>query len=133
MNVALPVNDRLLRTALRGNGIFSALSGTVLAVTSRPLAEWMGISPATALLVLGVILLLYAVDLFWVTTRENLSLPFAWFAIIMDVLWVIGSVALLIMDPLGLTVAGKWAIGLIAEVVALFAIVQWVGVRRIIA
>lgn len=131
MNAALPVNDRLLRTALRGNGIFSALSGGLLLVASRPLAEWLGVSSAAALLVLGIILLLYAVDLFWVTTGENLSLPFAWFAIIMDVIWVIGSIILLVIDPLGLTVAGKWAIGLVAEVVALFAIAQWLGVRRL--
>lgn len=131
MNAVLPVNDRLLRTALRGNGIFSALSGVVLVVASRPLAEWLGVSSAAALLALGIILLLYAVDLFWITTWENLSLPFAWFAIIMDALWVLGSVILLVMDPLGLTVAGKWTIGLIAELVALFAIAQWLGVRRL--
>ena len=133
MNATMSVNDRLLRMALRGNGIFSTVSGALLVVASRPLAEFLGVSSAAALLSLGVILLLYAVDLFWMTSRENLSLPFAWFAIIMDVLWVIGSIVLLVADPLGLTVAGKWAIGLIAEAVALFAIVQWLGVRRITA
>src|SRR5690606_4272623 len=102
------------------------VSGALLVVASRPLAEFLGVSSAAALLILGIILLLYAVDLFWITSRENLSLPFAWFAIIMDVLWVIGSVILLVADPLGLTVTGKWAIGLIAEAVALFAVVQWV-------
>ena len=50
MNAVSTMNDRLLRTALRGNGIFSAVSGAVLVVASRPLAEFIGLSWPSALL-----------------------------------------------------------------------------------
>lgn len=131
MNAVNTVNDRLLRTALRGNGLFSAVSGVVLVVASRPLAQFIGLPWPSVLLITGILLLLYALDLFWFTSRETLNLTFAWIAIDLDVAWVIGSVALLLTDPVGFTVAGKWFIGLIAEVVALFAIAQWLGVRRL--
>ena len=131
MNVINETNDRLLRTALRGNGLFSAVSGAVLVLASRPLAETIGFPWPNTLLILGIILLLYALDLFWFTSRATLNITFAWVAIALDVAWVIGSIALLLTDPVGLTVAGQWFIGLIAEAVALFALVQWLGVRRL--
>lgn len=131
MNAVNTMNDRLLRTALRGNGLFSAVSGAMMVVASRPLAEFIGLAWPSALLILGIILLLYALDLFWFTSRATISLTFAWVAIVLDVAWVMGSVALLLADPLGFTVAGKWFVGLMAEAVALFAVVQWLGVRRL--
>ena len=131
MNAVNTMNDRLLRTALRGNGLFSAVSGAMMVVASRPLAEFIGLAWPSALLILGIILLLYALDLFWFTRRATISLTFAWVAIVLDVAWVMGSVALLLADPLGFTVAGKWFVGLMAEAVALFAVVQWLGVRRL--
>ena len=49
---------------------------------------------------------------------------------VLDVLWVLGSVALIFSNQIPLTVAGKWAVALVADVVALFAVLQYVGVRR---
>ena len=131
MNAVNTMNDRLLRTALRGNGVFSAVSGAMMVVASRPLAEFIGLAWPSALLIMGVLTLLYALDLFWFTSRETINMTFAWLTIILDVAWVVASVALLLADPLGFTVAGKWFVGLMAEAVALFAVVQWLGVRRL--
>ncbi len=131
MNAVNTMNDRLLRTALRGNGVFSAVSGAMMVVASRPLAEFIGLAWPSALLIMGVLTLLYALDLFWFTSRETINMTFAWLTIILDVAWVVASVVLLLADPLGFTVAGKWFIGLMAEAVALFAVVQWLGVRRL--
>ncbi len=131
MNAVNTMNDRLLRTALRGNGVFSAVSGAMMVVASRPLAEFIGLAWPSALLIMGVLTLLYALDLFWFTSRETINMTFAWLTIILDVAWVVGSVVLLLADPLGFTVAGKWFVGLMAEAVALFAVVQWLGVRRL--
>ena len=131
MNAVNTMNDRLLRTALRGNGVFSAVSGAMMVVASRPLAEFIGLAWPSALLIMGVLTILYALDLFWFTSRETINMTFAWLTIILDVAWVVASVVLLLADPLGFTVAGKWFIGLMAEAVALFAVVQWLGVRRL--
>jgi hypothetical protein len=47
----------------------------------------------------------------------------------MDLAWVIGSYPLLLIVPL--STGGKWVVGIVAEVVMIFAIAQWVGIRRI--
>ena len=53
----------------------------------------------------------------------------AWIAVILDVAWVIGSYPLLFVVPF--STSGKWIVGIVAEVVMLFALVQWLGIRRI--
>ena len=46
-----------------------------------------------------------------------------------DLAWVIGSYPLLFVVPFSTT--GKWIVGIVAEVVLLFALMQWLGIRRI--
>ena len=55
---------------------------------------------------------------------------FAWEVIALDVLWVLGSVLLIFTDLVPLSIGGKWTVALIADIVALFAILQYVGLRR---
>ncbi len=50
--------------------------------------------------------------------------------IVLDVAWVAGSALILLFDLVPLTTAGRWTIALLAEVVALFAILQTIGLRR---
>lgn len=52
-------------------------------------------------------------------------------AIALDVVWVFGSVAaLLLRDSPGLTVGGAWSVAIGADIVALFVLPQYVGLRR---
>ena len=53
-----------------------------------------------------------------------------WAVIIVDLLWVADSAALLVTGWLPLTVAGQWIIAIVADVVLLFAIWQYFGLRR---
>ena len=122
---------RLLRSALLGNSIFSLLSGLDFVLFSRPVATFLGLSSATVVLVMGVILIGYAYVIFRQGRIQLLNPSFAQFAIIADVLWVIGSAVLIFTDVAALTTAGKWAIAIIADVVLVFAVLQYVGLRRI--
>ena len=124
-------NDSLLRRALRGNGIFSTVSGIVFLAAAAPVAAFMGLNSSLPFTILGVGLIGYALLFFWQTNKEFIAANFAIFAIVADVLWVIGSWALILFDPFGFTVAGKWAVGLIAEAVFVFAVVQYIGLRRL--
>jgi hypothetical protein len=47
----------------------------------------------------------------------------------MDAVWVIGSYVLIVVVPF--SVGGKWVVALVAELVLAFAVVQWLGIRRI--
>ena len=120
----------LLRRALQGNGIFSTVSGLVFVAAANSLATFTGIQPPLAFTVIGVIVLSYALLLFWQAGKQTVDAPFALFTIATDTLWVIVSWALILLDPLSLTLAGKWSVGLVAEAVFVFAVVQTIGYRR---
>jgi hypothetical protein len=121
----------LLRNAMRANGVFSAVSGAAALLFSSTLADTTGIQPPLVFTVLGVILILYAIDLFWVTSRPQLDIRFGWAAVVLDLAWVLGSLVLLLTDLLPLTTAGKWIIAILADIVLVFAIVQFIGIRRL--
>jgi hypothetical protein len=121
----------LLRSALLGNSIFCFLSGLDFALFSRPVAKFLGVSSPTIVFALGFGLIVYALIVLLQSRAQPLSLPFARFAIVADLLWVLGSAVLIFTDLVTLTTAGKWAIAIIADIVLLFAIVQYVGLRRV--
>lgn len=130
MNIQIGSSYSLLRRAMRGNGVFSAVSGITCLLAAQPIAQFMGLGMPLVLQELGAVLLIYAGILFWVTTQERFDSRFGITAVILDILWVIGSIAILLSGWPALTVAGKWTVALLAEVVAVFAIVQAYGLRK---
>jgi hypothetical protein len=124
----------LWRRVLRGNGLFSGISGLVLLVGAQPVAAFLGLEWPVALMSLGVTLLAFAAVLFWITAQESVARPFVQFVFLLDVAWVVGSAAILLAGWLPLTVAGKWVVALLAEVVAIFAALEgyvlWQDVKR---
>lgn len=49
----------------------------------------------------------------------------------MDVAWVMGSTIILFTNWASLTNAGWWAVTVVADIVTIFAVVQYVGLRRL--
>lgn len=121
-------NDRLLRIALRGNAAFSATSGLVSLVAAGSLATLLGVPEAQVLTALGAQLLVFAAFLVWLSTRERIHPGLAMAVIAADVAWVIGTVPVVAADFL--TTVGVWTVLGIADVVAVFAALQWFGLRR---
>jgi hypothetical protein len=64
------------------------------------------------------------------TTQPSVNRNFARMTVVLDASWVIASIAILLAGWPPLSVAGKWIIALLAEVVAVFAILQAAGLRR---
>ena len=126
------VHDRfkMLRLALRGNGAFSLVSGLILAVGARPIALFMGAGSTAVYLILGIALIIFGLDLFWVAAKDVIDRRLAWTAVILDIIWVVASYTLLLGGWLSLAPAGNWTIALLAEAVAVFAIWQIIGLRR---
>ena len=133
MDTHLTTDDpsTLLRRALVANALFSGLSGMILALGARPVASFLGLQDAVVLTVAGALLLLYAAGLFYVATRPAVNRAAAWLAVALDLLWVVGSALILLAGWLPLTTAGKWAVGIVAELVFLFALFQLLGLRRL--
>lgn len=122
----------LLQRVMRGNAIFSATSGAVLILTAPALARMMGIPWPLALAVTGALLVAYAPILWALAERVGAVTWPGWLAVVLDVLWVAGSVALVFGGLLPLTTAGIWIIIVLAEIVAMFALVQFIGIRRLV-
>ena len=125
----------LLRRALFANAVFSGLSGTLCALTSGAVSRVVGIAPAEVF-ALGVNLEVFAALLVVLATRRDFgrgwvrSLIMA--VIAMDVLWVIGSAAVL-LSPSPLTTAGRWivlAVALVVADIAYFQLRGFLGLRR---
>jgi len=121
--------QKLLRRALQGNALFSMISGAFILAINRGLVEFLGLPSNASLTPLGIGLLGYAVWLLWNAKREKIRILDAWIAVILDIVWVVGSYALLF--AVRLSSGGKWAVVLVAELVFLFAVMQWLGLRRV--
>lgn len=121
----------LLRLALGGNAAFSTLSAVIFLVASQPIASFLGLLPGKQVVVLGIQLGVFAAWLAWLSTRPAIPRWQVWLIIALDALWVAGSFQLVLASPPGLTVGGKWAIGMVADVVALLALLQFLGLRRL--
>jgi hypothetical protein len=121
---------QLLRGVLQANMIFSGLSGLLLAAAATPLSSWLGVPAVWPLVGIGIGLLGFAWLLFQITRQSPIDLRQASLTFWLDVAWVVGSALLLTTGWVPLTTAGWWAVLLVADVVALFAILEFVGIRR---
>ena len=122
-------NDRLLRNALRGNAAFSTLCGLGSLVFATPLAAALGVPEPALLTSLGAQLLVFAAFLAWLASREVVRLGLALAVVAADVLWVVGTVPVVYAGPL--SSLGNGVAVAIAHVVGLFALLQYLGIRRL--
>jgi hypothetical protein len=119
----------LLRKALMGNALFSTLSGLTILFAQRWVLRILGLSQNASLLILGVMLILFAATLVINARRAQVKISDAWIAVGADLAWVLASYALIFVVPF--STSGKWVVGVIAELVFVFAVLQFIGIRRI--
>ena len=122
-------NTNFLRRALQANGTFSAVSGIVLIVAAEPISHLLGLSWPSMLIGIGAVLLVYAAGLFRNAFQQSISHVEVWVAVVLDGAWVVGS-GLLILTGM-LSVTGNWLVALVADIVLVFAILQFYGLRKI--
>lgn len=119
----------LLPLTLHINGITSLVTGLALVFFESGFQQLMDISFPFA--IIGVGLVVFAIFVLVVAKRKPVVPALVWVIIALDVLWVTGSVEVILMDT-GITSIGNWMIGIIALVVADFAIFQFIGLRNIL-
>ncbi len=122
--------SQLLRTAFKANAYFSAISASVLLIGDGLVAALLGAYDALGPIhFVGLNLAVFAGFLFWLARRDSIAPPIALAVIVADLLWVAAS---WVAIGGGLTTGqGSWAVGFVADIVLLFAIVQYVGLRRL--
>lgn len=111
------------------NAGFSTLCGLILLLAGGALEPELG-APALALRAVGLLLLPFALGLGLNARRATPRRGEAWLAVALDLGWVLGSVLLILGELWPLTVAGRWSVIGVAGVVALFAVLQALGLRR---
>ena len=121
----------LLKNALIGNSVFSFLSGLACLLFSAAIANFLGISASSIILVLGIGLILYAIEIYLGARTNPVHKGIATFAVYADFTWVLGSAVLIFANLVDFTTAGKWTIAIVADLVLVFAILQFVGLRRL--
>ena len=129
MNTQYEKRASLLRTALIGNALFSTLSGLIILVAQGRVLRILGLSSSLNLMILGVGLIAFAATLVINARKQPVKKSDAWLAVVLDLAWVAGSYVLIFVVPF--STEGKWVVGVVAELVLLFAVLQFVGIRRI--
>ncbi len=130
LNQTLTTNTKPIRTALRGNAIFSALSAIEFIFFSKVFSPLFGLSNLMILPLIGVGLLGWAAFLWLSTRRQDFQKMVALIAIDGDLLWVVASVALLVGNWIAYTQMGMWIIAIKADVVLIFAVWQFFALRK---
>lgn len=125
------MTDTLLKRALLANASFSILCSIgIFTFTSELSAIFAGIAPLY-LQALGGGLFIFAVNVIWIARKSPIVLKEAKLVTIADWGWVAGSAILIAMTSDALSLLAIDIIIGIAVVVALFAIFQAKGMKRI--
>ena len=120
-----------IRRILFGNALFSGVSGLLFTFASAPVMRYLGLdNAAIVILFLGIGLMGYAALIYTSASRTEISPSFVLFAVIGDSTWVLLSILLLLTTWVPFSVEGKWAVGIIAAIVDVFATLQFLEWRK---
>ena len=119
----------LLRLALKLDAVATGALA-VLGLAAAPLLESFLGTPASLLYPIGLFLLVYAVAVWIIGTRPQISRSAAWGVVALNLVWVAASVATVLAGWLPLTTLGTAFVLLQAVAVLVFADLQYLGLRR---
>jgi uncharacterized membrane protein len=117
-----------VKRAVSADAIFCAVCGLLSIALAQPISNWIGLANSSLLLTLGIGLLIYGIGLFLFARRNPTNA--ARFAISGNVLWILGTLAVLVTNMLGLNTAGYIVLIVIALEVAVLAFWQSMELRK---
>jgi len=118
-----------LRRALLADALISGATGLLMLIGANVLASILGL-PEALLRYAGLVLLPYGSLVAYVATREQLRRWAVWAVIIANAIWAVDSIILLLSGWLTPNALGYAFIIFQALVVAAFAEIQYIGLRR---
>lgn len=117
----------LLKNTLATNATFSTATGILLAIFPDKFAELFEVENILVFRAIGVVLLFFAGFVFSQVKKYDVKL--VKFIISQDILWILGSAVLLVLQPFGISQTGNYMIGGVATLALLFAIGQIKGLK----
>lgn len=122
-------NQHNLSRLLVSNGTFCFTSGIIFTLAAKPLSDFLSTLPIV-MTILGIGLILYGIFITYMATRPTITRGFTLFTVIADSAWVLLSILLLVLPTFNLSVDAKWAIGITAICVDIFATLQFLEWRK---
>ncbi len=124
-------NSSFLKKALLADSVLSFLVGIDLLLFSKAIASFFGLSASWGILAAGVVCLLYGVAIYLTARAEPIPLGIARIAAYGNLIGAFGIAALVFLNVMPLSTAGKWTVALLADGGLVLAIFQHVGLRRV--
>jgi hypothetical protein len=122
-------STNFLRRVLFADATTSAAFGLLLLFGADAVSRILNV-PAPLLRPIGLSLIPFALFVVFVATRERLARGAVWTIIVLNAAWVVASVLVLMAAPIDPNRLGIAFILVQAVLVAAFAEVQYVGLRR---
>ena len=119
----------LLRKALTADAVVTGLAGLLMVLAAIPLSTRYGL-PVGLLRWAGIICLPFAAFDAWLATRMRLQRPAVFFVVACNALWALDSILLLLTGWVEPTVLGTAFVVAQAVVTAIFAELEFIGLRR---
>ena len=120
-----------LTKVLRADGVFALLSGFLLLVGRQIIADLIELESPIFLAVDGLVFMAYGLMLLYFAGRGSNSRRIGQIAIVLNLLFVAGVYAGLLLNLFPVSTTGKWVFALVAEVVLIFAVLEYIGLRRL--
>jgi len=114
-----------LKKYLMINSAFSLLSGLLLTFASSSINTLFGISNKIVLPIIGINLLIFSLMVYYVAVKQLKNKSLVSLITSLDLLWVIGSLALLIFQWFNLTSIGYIVVGCVAIWIAYLGAMQF--------
>jgi hypothetical protein len=121
----------LLKRTLLVNGIATAMTGLLALLGAPWLPAVLGPASPLLLAVIGIGLLGFAAVLVVQARRPRIERRVAWAIAVMDIAWVLGSLA--VVEVGALTTLGNLIVAAVAAVVLVFAILEVRGIAALAA
>ena len=118
-----------LRRALLADALVSGATGLLMFGGAGLLASLLDL-PQPLLRYAGLVLLPYGALVAWVGTREHMQRSAVWTVILANALWAVDSIVLLLSGWVTPNALGYGFVTAQALIVALFAAMQYCGMRR---
>ncbi len=122
--------QNFLRYALLADAIASGATGVLLIAGAGLLDGLLGL-PVALMREAGMLLVPYVAFVSFVGTREHISRPAVQTTIALNIVWTVASIGLLLTDYVAPTALGYAFVIAQAAVVAVFAELQLIGLRRV--
>ena len=122
-----------LRNVLMVNAITSGITGLVLVIVPGFIANLFATSYTAALVGVGIFLVAFAAVVLGASLQQPLREKTVGLIVVLDTLWVLTSIAIIVLQLLDVSRLGYFLIGAVAAWVALMAYLQFNGNRQISA